>query len=107
MGDGCLEKSIINIVEAHCADFDRRMLCVKGHSVTKRTEAEYRYLNAAVYTGAVNIVGKELAPIYIYEIGRKLGYAHSSVEGVGEVKYKNTKKLIKESIAKELHLVDK
>ena len=107
MGNGCLEKSIASIVEAHCLDFERRAKCVAEHTVTKRTEAEYRYLNAGVYTGAVNIVGKELAPLYIYEIGRKLGYAHSSVEGVGEVKYKNAKKLIKEAIAKELHLVDK
>lgn len=107
MGDGCLDKSIVNIVEAHCADFQRRARAVDEHTVTKRTEAEYRYLNAGVYTGAVNIVGKELAPVYIYEIGRKLGYAHSSVEGVGEVKYKNDKRLIKESIARELHLIDK
>ena len=107
MGDGRLEKSIVNIVEAQCADYERRAGLIAQHSLTKRTEAEYRYLNAAVYTGAVNIVGRELAPVYIYEIGRKLGYAHSSVEGVGEVKYKNAKRLIKESIAIELHLIDK
>ena len=107
MGDRCLEKSIVNIVEAQCADYERRVRQIAEHSVSKRTEAEYRYLNAAVYTGAVNIVGHELAPTYIYEIGRKLGYAHSSVEDVGEVKYKNAKRLIKESIAIELHLIDK
>ena len=107
MGDGRLEKSIVNIVEAHCADYSRRAGLISEGQLSKRTEAEYRYLNAGVYTGAVNIVGKELAPIYIYEIGRKLGYAHSSVEDVGEVKYKNAKRLIKESIAIELHLIDK
>ena len=107
MGNGSLEKSIVNIVEAHCLDFERRAKCIAEHIVTKRTEAEYRYLNAAVYTGAVNIVGRELAPSYIYDIGRKLGYAHSVIEGIGEVKYKNAKRLIKESVAKELHLIDK
>ena len=107
MGNGCLEKTVAAIVEAYCADFDRRIRAVRDRSVSKRTEAEYRYLNAGVYTGAVNVVGEELAHLYIYEIGRKLGYAHSSVDGVGEVKYKNNKKLIKEAIARELHLIDK
>ena len=107
MGAGRLEKSIVNIVEAHCADYDRRAARIADHTVSKRTEAEYRYLNAGVYTGAVNIVGAELAHSYIYEIGRKLGYAHSRIDNVGEVKYKNTKKLIKEAIARELHLIDK
>lgn len=91
------------LIVAMCADYLRREEAVKEGSISRRTEMEYKYLNYRIFDGASEVVGKEDALTYIYEIGRKIGYAKSKID-ISELTYKNNKLEVKINIAYKLHL---
>ena len=93
------------LVVALCLDYSRRERHIEAHSVSHRTETEYKYLNFKIYDAAAEICGERYAPIYIEEIGRRIGYAKSRTH-LSEVTYKRYKNLIKMNIARVLHLID-
>ena len=101
-----IESALDCLVIAMCRDYARRALAIEEKSVSKRTDTEYRYLNFMILEAATEIVGRELANTYINEIGNKTGYAKSAVDGISEVHYKNTKALVRDNIARKLHLSD-
>lgn len=93
------------IVIALCLDYERRESAIRTHSVTHRTEMEYRYLNYKLFSATAQIVGTNDAVDFIREIGERLGYAKSDT-GLSEKAYKELKREVKSAIAKNLHLID-
>jgi hypothetical protein len=100
-----LPLTLDKLVGAFCADYGRRREAISEGSVGIRTEMEYKYLNHRIFEGAAEIVGSELAELYIDEIGRNVGYANSKNPASCEAGYKREKREVKLSIARKLHLV--
>ena len=94
------------LLVALCADFERRAAAISNHSVSARTEAEYRYLNYKITAAAREIVTESQAHLFIKEIGERLGYVKSELYYMSESSYKQKKQQIKQSIARALHLKD-
>lgn len=94
------------LVVALCLDYERRAKAIDLSSASRRTDIEYKYLNFKIYNAVAEISGDALAHTYINEIGNKIGYAKSEIDELSEVTYKNYKRLMKENIAKKLHLCD-
>jgi hypothetical protein len=105
---GTLELSVTAnaLVVALCLDYPRRKCEIMKGRLSRRTDIEFRYINSKMYDAAAEIVGEELAELYIKEIGEKIGYAYSSVEDVSEVTYKINKRKVKEGIARRLYLAE-
>lgn len=101
-----IESSLDCLVLALCKDYERRSSKIASGASQRRTLVEFRYLNFKIFDAAAEIAGEELAPLYIKEIGEGIGYAKSALDGISEGTYKKYKKLIKENIAKKLHLSD-
>ena len=101
-----VDKSIDKIVDALCLDYERRAKAICEKSVGRRTETEYRYLNFHILEAAEEVVGERFAKTYISEIGKGIGYAKTDIDCVSEVTYKSYKRLIRNAIAKSLHLID-
>lgn len=100
------EETLDFLVTALCLDYERRQRAITEHSVSKRVDTEFRYYNFKIFDAAAEIAGERDAPVYIREIGNKIGYAKSDMYRLSEVTYKKYKKLIKENIARKLHLTD-
>ena len=103
---GKIEDSLDILIVALCLDYSRRQKAITEHSVSHRVDTEFRYYNFKMYDAAAEIVGEKNAECFIEEIGRKIGYAKSSLYEISEATYKTYKKLIKENIARKLHLCD-
>ncbi len=101
-----VESTLDTLVIALCLDYSRREEAIILRSVSKRTDTEFRYYNFKIFDAAAEIVGERFADEYIKEIGNRTGYAKSEITCVSEVSYKNFKRLIKNNIAKKLHLRD-
>lgn len=107
MRDGDLKNSTaIDVVVALCKDYFRRDEALSNKSVTKRTDTEFRYYNFKIFDAVSEISGEKYAPVYIKEIGYRIGYAKSKLDFFSESTYKKYKSLIVENIARRLHLVD-
>ena len=106
MCDRALTKSVDALVVALCFDYERRERALSEKSVTKRTDTEFRYYNFKIFDAVAQITGERYAVDYIKEIGGRVGYAKTKLDFQSEVSYKNLKKIIKENIAKKLHLID-
>ncbi len=106
MRDGILSESVDALVVALCHDYFRRKEALENKSVTKRTDTEFRYYNFKIFDAACEIGGERYAELYVKEIGRRTGYAKTSLHFLSEITYKRYKTLIKENIAKKLHLID-
>ena len=100
------ESTVDTLVIALCLDYFRRREAIEKGSVTKRTDTEFRYLNFKIFDATAEISGEDDAEVFIEEIGMRLGYAKTKLDNVSEVTYKDYKRLIKDNIAKKLHLVD-
>ena len=94
------------LIVALCLDFERRCEAIKEKSFARRTLMEYRYLNARIYDAAVEIAGIRDGPIFIKDIGERIGYVNSELVYMSEVSYKRKKCEIKRAIAKKLYLTD-
>ena len=92
------------LIVALCADYERRSVALAEGTLPHATEMEYKYLNYKIYNAAAETVGESLAELYIYEIGRRKGYAASKVESISETTYKLRKSKIKAAIARKLNL---
>ncbi len=98
-------ETLDNLIIALCLDYSRRKKLIEEGMVGKRCLVEFRYLNIKIYDAVAEIVGDGLAEIYIEELGKNVGYAKSRVmDELSEATYKKYKLLIKENIAKKLHL---
>lgn len=102
----CLNETLDNLVHALCRDYPRRQQAIETGGAEHRTLVEFRYLNLKIMDAAAEIAGDAFAHVYINEIGKSVGYAKSETEGTSEYTYKKYKRLIKENIAKKLHLCD-
>ena len=100
------QDSLDVLITALCRDFPRRARAISEGMSKKRTLTEFRYLNFKIFEAAVGVVDENLVMLYIKEIGENIGYAKSEIPGLSEIAYKSYKKLIKEEIAKKLHLAD-
>jgi len=99
----CLDALIV----ALCLDHGRRKAEIESGMLGRRTLAELRYLNIKLLTAAVEVVGERYAETFIREIGEAVGYAKSDLmDRMSEVSYKRYKALVKNNIAKRLHLSD-
>ena len=94
------------LVIALCRDYERRERAIREGIATRRTLVEFRYYNFKIVEATCEVVSENEAMIYIKEIGENIGYANSRIPGISEVAYKKFKKLIRENIAKKLHLSD-
>ena len=92
------------LIAALCSDYTRRENEILSGRLSRRADIELRYLNYKLFDAAAEIVGEKLSETYIREIGMRIGYAHSSVEGIGETTYKSNKSKIKEVMALKLNL---
>ncbi len=101
-----LPETVKSTVYALCADYERRRALIDGKLLSRRTELEFRYLNFKIYEAAVEVAGESMAPIFIEEIGERIGYAKSKLYYMSERIYKNQKCDIIKNIAKKLHLTD-
>ena len=101
-----VESTLDTLVIALCLDYSRRKEAIEARSIAKRTDTEFRYYNFKIFDATAEIVGWRMAEKYIDEIGNRVGYAKTNIDGVSEVTYKNYKRLIKNNIAKKLHLRD-
>lgn len=93
------------LIVALCLDYERRKNAVELGSVSSRCGMEYKYLNYRIYEGAAEIVSERFAPLYINEIGRKIGYAATEHPAISESQYKRDKFEVKINIARKLHLL--
>ena len=106
MGSIELSVTATALIVALCLDYPRRSSAIAKGRLSRRTDMEFRYINSRMYSAAADIVGDELAELYIKELGEKIGYARSSIDDVSEVTYKNNKRRVKEAIAKALYLAE-
>ena len=97
--------SVDNLIVALCLDYFRRKSAIEEKSAPKRVDTEFRYLNFKMFDAAAEIAGEGMAEKFIYEIGKRIGYAKSALSSVSESTYKTYKSLIKANIAKKLYLV--
>lgn len=93
------------LIVAICRDFRTRQRAIVEKRFKRRTLMEYEYLNRQLIEATTDIVGKDYE-IYIDEIGNKVGYAYSKIDGISETEYKQRKREVKIRIAKRLHLMD-
>ena len=100
------ESTLDVLVTALCLDYQRRKEVIESRSASHRTENELRYYNFKIYEAAAEVVGEEMAALFISEIGNRRGYAYSEVCNMSESTYKIKKRAVRESIAKKLHLTD-
>ena len=98
--------SLDDVIISLCRDYKRREDIVKSSGCTERTAIEYRYLNYRMREAAEDIAGEVYAVAFIRDIGEKIGYARTEIEGFCEADYKSTKLRIKLGIARSLHLLD-
>lgn len=103
---GTLSESVDSLVVALCKDYFRRKEALENKSVTKRTDTEFRYYNFKIFDASCEVIGERYAELYIKEIGKKIGYAKTEMPFFSEVTYKSYKAVIKENIARKLHLID-
>lgn len=101
-----LINTLDNLVIALCLDYERRKNAIAEKLSSYRTDTEYRYLNYNIFSAAAEIAGERDAEIFIKDIGCRVGYAKSECVTLSEVTYKKYKNLIKDNIAKKLHLKD-
>ena len=101
-----LPVSLDTLIVALCGEYFRMRDAAREGELSYRTVMEYRYYSFKIYDAAAEIVGEREAESYIGEIGSRLGYARSSVDGVSEVTYKQRKRRVKINIARRLHLLD-
>lgn len=103
MKDGSLDGLIV----ALCRDFSRRKAEIESGFAGRRTLIELRYLNIKLLGAAAEIAGDRHAEVFVQEIGEAVGYAKSQlIDKMSETSYKRYKALIKNNIAKKLHLSD-
>lgn len=93
------------LIIALCRDYETRERAIEEKSCKRRTLMEYEYINRRLSDAAREIVGKDFRT-YIHEIGERIGYAYSRVDGLSETDYKIKKKEVKLNIARKLHLLD-
>ena len=93
------------LIIALCRDFETRERAIADKSCKRRTLMEYQYINGRLVSAAEEIVGREYKT-YIHEIGERIGYAYSEIDGISETEYKDRKKEVKLNIARRLHLLD-
>ena len=93
------------LIVAICRDFCTRSRALSEKMYKRRTLMEYEYLNRRLIDATSEIVGTDYE-IYINEIGNRIGYAYSQIDGISETEYKTRKKQVKVNIAKKLHLMD-
>ena len=98
--------SLDDVIIALCRDYLRREDVVSVSGCNERTSIEYRYLNYRIKEAADEIVGERYALLFIEDIGKKMGYARSRIEGFSESDYKTMKRALKLGIARALHLLD-
>ena len=101
-----IRKDIDLVAVALCADYERRKRFIDNRLGERRVRMEYAYINSKIFDAASEIVGQNEALIYIEEIGRRIGYAHSALEYVSETTYKINKAQIKENILKKIYYID-
>ena len=98
------QESLDLLIVALCADYQRRKEVIENRSARRRVDTEFRYLNFKIYDATAEIVGEELAELFIYEIGNKVGYANTEVDSMSESTYKIYKKKIKDNLSVKLYL---
>lgn len=101
-----IENGLDLVITALCLDYKRRQRAIESGTVSKRTDTEFRYYNFKIFDATSEIVGEKFAEIYIEEIGKRTGFAKTAIDCASEITYKNLKKMIKENIARKLHLCD-
>ena len=94
------------VVVALCADYERRRSAILQDKAERRTLMEYRYINSRIYEAVAETVGERLCPVFIKEIGQRIGYAKSEIDCMSESSYKSEKQLAKIKIARALRLID-
>lgn len=95
------------VVDALCADYGRRERLITSEcKPCIRVEVELRYYNFKIIEAAEEIVGERYARTMIKEIGDATGYAHTALDYMSEATYKETKREVRENIAKRLHLTE-
>lgn len=99
-------RTLIGLIRALCADYERRKRLVRAGKVSRRVRMEYVYINSRIFDAASEVSGIHLADTFIKEIGDSTGYARSSIDCMSEATYKKYKADITAGIAKKLHLID-
>ncbi|MBQ9070777.1 MAG: hypothetical protein IJY23_05470 [Clostridia bacterium] len=99
------EKNLSDIVVSLCADYERRKSAIRERSVEGRVLAEYIYINSKLLWAAREICGMEFAERFILDIGGRIGYAKTEMEGYSECTYKKHKSDIKINMMKRLNLI--
>jgi hypothetical protein len=101
-----MPKTVRELICALCADYPRRRAAIESHSVTPRTENEYKYYNYKIYDAVAEVVGEYYAERFIEDIGSKVGYAKTELYFFSETAYKYKKSGATRRIAYALHLLD-
>ena len=101
-----MPKTVRDLVCALCADYPRRRAAIESHSVTPRTENEYKYYNYKIYDAVAEVVGEYYAERFIEDIGARVGYAKTELYFFSETAYKYKKSDATKNIAHSLHLLD-
>ena len=99
-------RTVDDVVISLCLDYGRRKRCIEEGFTSYRTDTEHRYLNFYIFDAACEVAGERYAEVFINEIGRRTGFAKTSLEGFSEITYKGYKRRIIDLIAKKLHLID-
>jgi len=100
-----LPPTVDALVIALCADYVRRAEAILSDETPTRMKVELRYINYKLADAVADVVERRLIPLFIEEIGSRIGFASSKIEGMGESVYKRSKAKIKVNIAKKLYLI--
>jgi hypothetical protein len=101
-----LPQTLDELVVALCRDYERRAAALSSDGVSTRTKVEFRYLNYKIADAVGELVERELVPVFIREIGDRVGYSASAVVCMSESTYKSKKASAKVNIARKLHFCD-
>ena len=93
------------LIVALCADYFRRKRLIDRKLAPYNVIMECRYLNYRILDAACSVVGAQNAERMIREIGGRVGYVDSALDGMSETTYKIKKKEVKRAIAKRLSLL--
>lgn len=100
-----IEPSLYRLIEALCADYERRARLIRSHILPTRCENELKYYNYKIYDAVCEIVDEGMAEDMIEDIGSGVGYAKTNMDYVSESTYKRYKHNTIYNIAMKLHLL--
>ena len=97
--------TVERIVDALCADYDRRRNAISGGGLESDTDEFYRELNSAIEESVSESCEEGIRAEMLRDLKLRRGYNRSMMYGISEGAYKRRKRLAKYIIARRLNYI--